>query len=67
MPAARPQHAPARLFPDNRRDGARLLSMGIVITGAALVRVDHPVGRAIALIFGVLSLIGWGCYRRLSP
>ncbi|MCS5694311.1 hypothetical protein NZK33_20375 [Cyanobium sp. FGCU-6] len=66
MPAARPRHAPSRLFPDNRRDGARLLSMGIVITGAALLRFDHPAGRAIALVFGVLSLIGWGCYRRLS-
>ncbi len=40
--------------------------MGIVITGAALLRFDHPAGRAIALVFGVLSLIGWGCYRRLS-
>lgn len=41
--------------------------MGIVITGAALVRIDHPAGQAIAFVFGVLSLIGWGCYRRLSP
>jgi hypothetical protein len=41
--------------------------MGMVITGAALVRVDHPAGRAIALVFGVLTLIGWSCYRRLSP
>jgi len=40
--------------------------MGIVITGAALVRVDHPAGQTIALVFGVLSLLGWNSYRRLS-
>ncbi len=49
----------------NRRDGARLLSVALVITGAALVRFDHPIGRGIALAAGLLSLHCWRLYRRL--
>lgn len=55
-----------RFFPGNRRDGARLLSSALVITGAGLVRVDHPVGRAVALVMGALSLFWWLQYRRLG-
>jgi len=49
----------------NRRDGARLLSIALTVTGAALVRVDHPIGQAIALIAALLSLRWWWQYRRL--
>ncbi len=55
-----------RFFPGNRRDGARLLSTGLVIAGAGLVRVDHPVGRIVALAAGALCLYWWLQYRRLS-
>ncbi len=55
-----------RLYASNRRDGARLLSSAVVIAGAGLVRVDHPAGRLVALVAGVISLYWWGCYRRLE-
>ncbi len=59
--------APVRpWFPSNRRDGSRLLSTGLVISGAGLVRFDHPIGRAIALVAGLISLFWWLQYRRLT-
>lgn len=57
---------PLRFFAGNRRDGARLLSTALVITGIGLVRVDHPIGRGIALVAGSLSLYWWLQYRQLS-
>jgi len=57
---------PTRFFAGNRRDGARLLSTALVITGAALVRVDHPVGRAIALVGACVCLYWWLQYRQLT-
>ena len=57
---------PTRFFAGNRRDGARLLSTALVITGAALVRVDHPVGRAIALVGVCVCLYWWLQYRQLT-
>jgi len=56
----------ARFFARNRRDGARLLSTALVITGAGLVRIDHPIGRGIALVGGLVSLYWWLCYRQLE-
>ncbi|MEI7951471.1 MAG: hypothetical protein WCH37_02160 [Synechococcaceae cyanobacterium ELA182] len=55
-----------RFFAGNRRDGARLLSTALVITVVALVRIDHPIGRTIALIAGCLSLYWWLQYRQLT-
>ncbi|MFN5117497.1 MAG: hypothetical protein ACK5FE_09345 [Cyanobacteriota bacterium] len=55
-----------RFFPGNRRDGSRLLSSLLVISGAGLVRVDHPAGRAVFLVGSVLSLLGWIQYRKLQ-
>jgi hypothetical protein len=52
-------------FPSNRRDGARLLSTVLVVAGASLIRIDHPVGRILFLVSGVLSLYWWTLYRRL--
>ena len=54
-----------RFFPHNRRDGSRLLSSAVVITGAGLVRVDHPLGQAVAAVAGLLSLYWWHCYCQL--
>lgn len=62
-------HPPAghpRWFPGNRRDGSRLLSSALVICGAGLVRLDHPLGRLVFLLAGVVSLVWWRQYRRLS-
>jgi len=53
-------------FPSNRRDGARLLSTVLVVAGASLIRIDHPVGRILFLVSGVLSLYWWTLYRRLA-
>ena len=56
----------ARFFARNRRDGARLLSTALVITGAGLGRIDHPFGRGIDLVGGLVSLYWWLCYRQLE-
>ena len=53
-------------LPSNRRDGARLLSTVLVVAGASLIRIDHPVGRILFLVSGVLSLYWWTLYRRLA-
>lgn len=55
-----------RFYVSNRRDGSRLLSSALVITGAGLIRFDHPLGRLIALVAGLLSLYWWLCYRKLQ-
>lgn len=56
----------ARFFAKNRRDGARLLSSAFVITGAGLVRVDHPVGQVVTGLGGLVCLYWWLCYRQLE-
>lgn len=56
-----------RFFARNRRDGARLLSTALVITGAGLVRLDHPIGRGLALMAGIVSVYWWMGYRQLGP
>ncbi|MEB3169415.1 MAG: hypothetical protein VKK97_11890 [Synechococcaceae cyanobacterium] len=62
-----PDSPPSRsLFVRNRRDGARLLSSVLIITVIGLVNWGHPVGRAVALLGGAISLYWWLCYRQLS-
>jgi hypothetical protein len=56
----------ARLFVDNRRDGSRLLSSALVITGVGLVRLDHPAGQLVAVLGGMVSIYWWICYRQLQ-
>ncbi len=66
-PFSPPSTAPARRwFPSNRRDGSRLLSTALVIGGVGMVRFDHPIGRAVALVAGLISLFWWLQYRRLT-
>lgn len=55
-----------RHFASNRRDGSRLLSSALVITGIGLIRVDHPVGQVVALVGGLVSLFWWLQYRQLQ-
>lgn len=55
-----------RLFASNRRDGSRLLSSALVITGIGLVRVDHPAGQVVAAVGAVVSLYWWLQYRQLQ-
>jgi hypothetical protein len=54
-------------LPNNRRDGARLLSVAILLAVACLTRLDHPLGRILALLTASLALYWWGIYRRLEP
>lgn len=56
----------ARLFVDNRRDGSRLLSSSLVITGVGLVRLDHPAGQLVAVLGSMVSIYWWICYRHLQ-
>jgi hypothetical protein len=37
-----------------------------VITSIALVRIDHPIGRAVALVGSLVCLYWWNCYRNLE-
>jgi hypothetical protein len=63
-----PGKAPlARFYVNNRRDGSRLLSSALVICAAGLMRFDHPIGRSVALIAGLVSLYWWICYRQIKP
>jgi hypothetical protein len=55
-----------RNFASNRRDGAQLLSSALVITGIGLIRIDHPAGRSVALLAGLISLYWWQCYRQIE-
>jgi hypothetical protein len=64
--ATAPRFTARRFYVGNRRDGARLLSSALVITGAGVVRIDHPLGRVVALVAGLLSLYWWICYRQLK-
>ncbi|MDA0717337.1 MAG: hypothetical protein O2839_03830 [Cyanobacteria bacterium] len=57
----------ARFYVKNRRDGSRLLSSALVICGAGLIRLDHPIGRSVALMAGLVSLYWWICYRQIQP
>ena len=56
----------ARLYAKNRRDGARLLSSALVITSIGLIRIDHPVGRLVAILGTLVCLYWWSCYRTLE-
>ena len=65
--AGQAAHDPGpRLFPRNRRDGARLLSSTLIITTIGLVAWQHPLGRGVALAGSVLSLFWWLQYRQLK-
>jgi hypothetical protein len=64
--ANRPAQLLARFYANNRRDGARLLSSMLVIAGAGLVRIDHPIGRVVFVIAALLSVYWWQCYRQLK-
>lgn len=56
----------ARLYAKNRRDGARLLSSALVITSIGLIRIDHPIGQAVAALGTLVCLYWWSCYRTLE-
>ena len=61
-----PPNGRRRWVPANRRDGSRLLSSALVIAGAGLVRIDHPIGRGVFATAALVSLLWWRQYRLLS-
>ena len=61
-----PGGPPGRGVARNRREGSRLLSSALVLSGAGLVRVDHPLGQLVFVLAGLVSLFWWRQYRRLS-
>jgi hypothetical protein len=65
LPPSTP-HGARRWFPANRRDGSRLLSSALVVAGAGLMRLDHPIGRVVFVGAGLVSLFWWLQYRQLS-
>jgi len=46
-----------RLFTDNRRDGSRMVSSALLVTTGGLLYLDHPLGRAVTVGAGVLTLV----------
>ncbi len=56
----------ARPFAKNRRDGARQISIAVVISAIGLLGFDHPLGKL--LVVGASAVaIYWGfCYRTLD-
>lgn len=52
-------------YVNNRRDGARLLSIALIVAVAALMRADHPLGLGLGAAASALSLYWWWLYRRL--
>ncbi|MAS28119.1 MAG: hypothetical protein CBD47_07825 [Synechococcus sp. TMED187] len=56
----------SRLFVDNRRDGARLISSALVLFTISATQILQPWGLLLTLFFAVLCLY-WGmAYRRLD-
>lgn len=53
-------------FPRNRRDGARQLSIVILVAAMGLARIDHPVGQAVLITASLLALYWWRLYRQLT-
>ena len=56
----------ARSFAKNRRDGARQISIAVVISAIGLLRIDHPLGMIIVVGASAVAIY-WGlCYRTLD-
>ena len=58
--------SPGLGFPSNRRDGARQLSIVVILSAASLCRIDHPIGQILFASLTLLSLYWWRIYRQLS-
>ena len=61
-----PEPALARPFAKNRRDGARQISIAVVVSAIGLMAIDHPLGKLVAVV-GSATAIYWGLgYRALQ-
>ena len=56
----------ARPFTKNRRDGARQISIAVVVSAIGLMAIDHPLGKLVAVVASAVAIY-WGLgYRALQ-
>jgi len=56
----------ARPFAKNRRDGARQISIAVVISAIGLLGFDHPLGKLVVVLASAVAIY-WGLsYRTLD-
>ena len=56
----------ARPFAKNRRDGARQISIAVVISAIGLLGIHHPMGVLVVVVASAVAIY-WGlCYRTLD-
>jgi hypothetical protein len=56
----------ARPFAKNRRDGARQISIAVVISAIGLLGFHHPLGKLVVVVASALAIY-WGLgYRTLD-
>ncbi|WP_320675630.1 hypothetical protein [Prochlorococcus sp. MIT 1300] len=56
----------AKFFVKNRRDGARMLSTGLLILAIASTQIDHSWGQALSAFSALICIYWWLAYRRLE-
>ena len=61
-----PEPALARPFAKNRRDGARQISIAVVISAIGLLGFHHPLGKVVVVVASAVAIY-WGIgYRTLD-
>jgi len=56
----------ARSFAKNRRDGARQISIAVVISALGLLGISHFLGQLVVVVASAVAIY-WGlCYRALD-
>lgn len=56
----------ARAFAKNRRDGARQISIAVVISAIGLMGIHHPLGKLVVVVASAVAIY-WGLgYRTLD-
>ena len=61
-----PGAALARPFAKNRRDGARQISIAVVVSAIGLIGIHHPLGQFVVVVASSVAIY-WGLsYRTLD-
>ena len=61
-----PGPALARPFAKNRRDGARQISIAVVVSAIGLLAIHHPLGKVVVVVASSVAIY-WGLgYRHLD-
>ena len=56
----------ARPFAKNRRDGARQISIAVVVSAIGLLGIHHPLGKVVVVVASSVAIY-WGLgYRNLD-